>query len=69
MACTFLAMIDGKFASLLGLRDEDTDIDTMITISNTAMTMQPVRYLGRNIAGKSHGPSEIFSTSVMRGEI
>ena len=28
--------------------------------------MQPVRYLGRNAAGKSHGSPKMFSTSVMK---
>ena len=31
--------------------------------------MRPVRYLGRNVTGKSHGSPEMFSTSEMRGEI
>ena len=31
--------------------------------------MQPVRYLGRNVSGKSRGSPKMFSTSVMRGEI
>ena len=31
--------------------------------------MQPVRYLCSNIAGKSRGSPEMFTTSVMRGEI
>ena len=31
--------------------------------------MQPVRYLGRNVAGKSRGSPKMFSTSVMTGEI
>ena len=30
-ACAFQATIDGKFTPLIGLRDEDLDIDTMIT--------------------------------------
>ena len=50
VACTFQATIGGKFAPLIGLSDEDMDIDTMITTYN-----KPVRYLGRNVAGKSHG--------------
>ena len=37
MACTFQATIGGKFAPLTGLRDEDMDIDTMITTYNTAV--------------------------------
>ena len=38
VACTFQATIGGKFAPLIGLRDEDLDIDTMITTYTTAMT-------------------------------
>ena len=34
----FQAMIGGKFAPHIGLRDEDMDIDTMITTYNTAVT-------------------------------
>ena len=37
-ACTFQATIGGKFAPLIGLRDDDMDVDTMITTNNTAMT-------------------------------
>ena len=44
------------------------DINIMITTYNTAVT-DAVRYLGKNVAGKSHGSPEMFSTSVMRGEI
>ena len=33
VACTFQATICGKFAPLIGLSDEDMDIDTMITPS------------------------------------
>ena len=38
MASTLQAMIGGKVAPLFALRDEDMDIDTMITIYNTAVT-------------------------------
>ena len=38
MACTFQATKGGKFALLIGLRDEDTDINNMITTYNTAVT-------------------------------
>ena len=34
----WLATIGGKFAPLIGLRDEDMDIDTMIITYNTALT-------------------------------
>ena len=49
MACAFQATIGGKFAPVIGLRDEDMNINTMITTYNTVET---VRYLGRNVAGK-----------------
>ena len=35
---TFQATIGGKFAPLIGLSDEDMDMDTMITTYNTAVT-------------------------------
>ena len=39
VTCTFQAMIGGKFAPpLIGLSDEDMDMDTMITTYNTAVT-------------------------------
>ena len=38
MARTFQATIGGKFVPLIGLSDEDMDIDTMITTYNTAVT-------------------------------
>ena len=37
MACTLQATIGGKFAPLIGLRDEDMDINTMITTYNIAV--------------------------------
>ena len=47
MACTFQATIGGKFAPLIGLRDEDLDIDTMITTYTTAMTDASREILGK----------------------
>ena len=47
MACSFQATIDGKFAPLTGLRDEDMDIDTMITTYNTAVTDAASKILGK----------------------
>ena len=38
VACTFQATIGGKFAPLIGLGDEDLNINTMITTHNTAVT-------------------------------
>ena len=52
MACTFQAKLDVKFALLNGLRNDDMEIDYVITTCN--------------IACKCPGTSEIFSTLVMR---
>ena len=46
VACTFQATIDAKFATLTGLRDGDTDIDTMITAYNTPVTGAASEILG-----------------------
>ena len=46
MACTFQATIGGKFAPLIGLSDEDMDMDTMITTYNTAVTDAASEILG-----------------------
>ena len=39
MACTFQATVGGKFAPLIGLQDDDMDIDGMIITYKTAMTV------------------------------
>ena len=44
---TFQEMIGGKFASLIRLRDENMDIDTMITTYNTAVTDAVNEVLGK----------------------
>ena len=47
MACTFQATIGGKFAPLIGLSDEDMDMDIMITTYNTAVTDAASEILGK----------------------
>ena len=47
VACTFQATIGGKFAPLIGLSDEDMDMDTMITTYNTAVTDVASEILGK----------------------
>ena len=47
MACTFQATIGVKFAPLIGLSDEDMDMDTMITTYNTAVTNAASKILGK----------------------
>ena len=46
VACTFQATIGGEFAPLIGLSDEDMDIDTMITTYNSAVTDAASEILG-----------------------
>ena len=69
VACTFQATTGGKFAPLIGLRDDDMDTDTMITIYNTALTDAAREILGKECHRKSLESLKMFSTSVMRGEI
>ena len=47
MACTFQATIGGKFAPLIGLSDEDTVSDAMVTTYNTAVTGAASEILGK----------------------
>ena len=46
---TFQAMIGGKFAPLTIMDNEDTDLDSLITTFNTAVTET-----GNEILGKHH---------------
>ena len=45
---TFQAMIGGKFAPLTIMSNEDTDIDSMITTFNTAVTETVSEFLGKH---------------------
>ena len=51
-------------------KDEDMGINTMVTTYNTAMADEASEILGKERRRKkSRGSPEIYSTSVMRGEI
>ena len=45
---TFQAMIGGKFAPLTAMSNEDTDMDSMITTFNTAVTETARKVLGKH---------------------
>ena len=45
---TFQAMIGGKFAPLTFMNNEDTDLDSMITTFNTAVTETASEILGKH---------------------
>ena len=66
MACTFQATTSGKLAPLISHRDEDMDINNMIT---TAVTDAASEILGKECHRKKPWSPEVFSTSVMRKEI
>ena len=54
-AGTYQATIGGKFAPLINLRDDDIDIDSVVTTYNTAVTDTASEILGKNVAEKSPG--------------
>ena len=64
MACTFQATIGGQFAPLVGLRDEDMDINTMITTYNT-VTDAASEILSKERRRKKLWVTKDISTSVM----
>ena len=45
---TFQAMIDGRFAPLTVMDNEDTDMDSMFTTSSTAVTETASEILGKH---------------------
>ena len=47
VACTFQATTGGKFAPFTGLKNEDMDINTMITTYNTTVTDAASEILGK----------------------
>ena len=70
VAYTFQATIGGKFAPLIGLGDEDIDINTMITTYNTAVTDAASETLGKEVAGKSRGsPRDVLDLCDERREL
>ena len=54
VACTFQATVGGKFTPLIGLRDEDKDLDIniMITTNQTAVTDAAIEILGNECGRK-----------------
>ena len=51
---SFQAMIGGRFAPLTIMSNEDTDIDSMITTFNTAVTETASEILGKHRQKKKH---------------
>lgn len=66
VACAFQVIVGGKFALL---KDDDMDIETMITTPVTASTKAASEILGKRLCRKKPWITKDFPTSVTRGEI
>ena len=63
-------MIGGRFAPLTVMSNEDTDIDSMITTFNTAMTERASEILGKHRQKKNTSiTAEILDLCDKRGEL
>ena len=60
MACIFQATIAGEFAPVIGLTDEDMDINTTITTYSAAVTDTVSEILGKEHCIKSLGHQRCF---------
>ena len=71
MACSFQVTIDGKFAPLIGLRDEDIDINTMMTIYkiHVAVTDAANKRFGKERRRKSCWSPEMFSRRDLKNKL
>ena len=69
VACTFQATMGEKVAPLIGLRDEDMDINSMITTYNTAVTDASSVILGKEYGRKKPWVTKDVFDLWMRGEI
>ena len=66
---TFQAMIGRKFASLTIMNNEDTDMDSMITTFNTAVTETAREILGKHRQKKKKpGSLQKFLICATKGE-
>ena len=61
-------MIGGRFAPLTIMSNEDTDIDSMITTFNTAVTETACEILGKHRQKKNPGPLQTFLICATKGE-
>ena len=65
---TFQAMVGRKFAPLTIMNNEDTDLDSMITTFNTAVTETTSEILGEHRQKKKPGPLQKFLICATEGE-
>ena len=64
----FQAVIGGRFAPLTFMSNEDTDIDSMITTFNTAVTETAGEILGKHCQEKKPGSLQKFLICATKGE-
>ena len=60
-------MIGGKFAPLTIMNKEDTDMESMITIFNTAVTKSAGEILGKHRQKKNPGSLQKFLICATKG--
>ena len=65
---SFQAMIGGRFAPLTIMSNEDTDIDSMITTFNTALTETASEILGKHRQKKNPGSLQKLLFCATEGE-
>ncbi|WP_419619915.1 hypothetical protein, partial [Thiolapillus sp.] len=65
---TFQAMTGGRFAPLTIMCNEDTDINSMITTFNTAVTETASEILGKHRQKKKPWITAEFSICATKGE-
>ena len=61
-------MTGGRCAPLIVMSNEDTDIDSMITTFNTAVTKTASKILDKHRKAKSPGSLQTFLISATKGE-
>ena len=67
---TFQALIGGKFASLTIMNNEDTDMDSIISTFNTAVSEKASEILGKHCQKKNPGvTAEILDLCDKRREL
>ena len=57
---TFSTMMGGKFAPLTAMNNKDSDMDSMITTFNAAVTETAREILGKQLQKKKHGLLQKF---------
>ena len=65
---SFQAMLRGKFAPLTIMNNEDTDMDSVVTTFNTAVTETASEILGKHRQKRKPGSLQKFLICATKGE-